>query len=252
LDTVETAERGIAGAVVPLLFKNRNFALLLIFACFVLLQANAAKSATEAAEICDQAAKLASDETGVPYSVLRAISRTETGRQIEGVLKPWAWAVNVEGAGYWFETKSEAKDYVNVHFRQGRRSIDLGCFQVNFHWHGHAFRSLDEMLDPVANARYAATFLAKLFEETGAWSSAVGAYHSRTAEYATRYVARFNEIFAESQSHDSGPASAPRLLERQNNFPLLRMNSGVSAIGSLVPLGDTSRRTLFDNLAGKS
>ena len=232
--------------------KNRTFPLLLTFACLVLLQANGARSATDAAEMCDRAAKLASDETGVPYSVLRAITRTETGRKIEGVLKPWAWAVNVEGAGYWFDTKTAAKDYVNGHFRQGRRSIDVGCFQVNFHWHGHAFRSLDEMLDPVANARYAANFLAKLFEETGAWSSAVGAYHSRTAEYATRYVARFNEVFAESQSHDPGSAIAPGLSERRNDFPLLRMNSGPSQMGSLVPLGNTSRRTLFDNLGGKS
>jgi hypothetical protein len=201
--------------------------------------------------MCDQAAKHAAKESGVPYFVLRAISRTETGRKIDGILQPWAWAVNVDGAGHWFETKSDAKEYVSGHLRQGRRSIDIGCFQVNFHWHGQAFRSLDEMLDPLANARYAAEFLAKLFRETGAWSRAVGAYHSRTEKYAKRYVARFNEVVAESHAGSLATSTVPSTSKRQNGFPFLRGNAGSTAMGSLVPLGGIARRTLFDTSGGQ-
>ena len=38
------------------------------------------------ADICDIAAQRAADETGVPVSVLRAITRTETGRKRVGRL----------------------------------------------------------------------------------------------------------------------------------------------------------------------
>ena len=62
----------------------------------------------------------------------------------------------------------------------GRRSFDVGCFQINYHWHGHNFPSLEAMFDPDTGADYAARFLQSLYAERGNWSAAAGAYHSQT------------------------------------------------------------------------
>jgi hypothetical protein len=146
--------------------------------------------------ICDAAASRAARETDVPLSVLRAVTRTETGRQRGGRLSPWPWTVNMEGTGHWFASKREAHAHVMRHHDNGARSFDIGCFQINYKWHGEAFDSILAMFDPVANARYAARFLARLHAELGDWSRAAGAYHSRTRALATRYRARFDRIRA--------------------------------------------------------
>ena len=55
---------------------------------------------------------------------------------------------------------------------------------------GKSFATIDDMFDPAANALYAAGFLHDLFEETGDWELAAGAYHSRTPEHAEVPAAR--------------------------------------------------------------
>ncbi|MEO0912713.1 MAG: transglycosylase SLT domain-containing protein [Pseudomonadota bacterium] len=152
--------------------------------------------ARDVAGLCDQAGALAAREAGLPHAVLHAITLTETGRQMEGRHRAWPWTVNMEGVGKWFATRAEAQAYVDQHFARGARSFDIGCFQINYRWHGNAFRSVEEMFDPLTNARYAAAFLSRLHGETGSWSKAAGAYHSRTPKYATRYAKRFDRILA--------------------------------------------------------
>ena len=140
-------------------------------------------------DICELAAQKAAIESGVPLSVLRAISLTETGRKINGQFKPWPWTVNMEGIGKWFDNYEEAKKYVDRHFDRGARSFDVGCFQINYRWHHQAFSSIEQMFEPMENARYAAKFLSELYDEFGEWSKAAGAYHSRTPKYARKYTA---------------------------------------------------------------
>lgn len=208
------------------------------------------------AGLCEAAAAAAARETGVPLAVLRAISLTETGRRQNGAFRPWPWTVNMEGAGKWFDSAGEAQDYARTHHARGARSFDVGCFQLNFRWHGRGFASLDEMFDPLANARYAARFLADLHAETGDWSSAAGAYHSRTPHYAQRYRARFDRILAQL---DGAPpviaalppsfAPAPPMAEaapRVNSFPLLQASAAAGGLGSLVPLAPAAARRFID------
>ena len=63
-------------------------------------------------------------------------------------------------------------------------------------WHGEAFASLRRMLDPDANARYAARFLRDLRAETGSWLAAAGLYHSRTPALSAAYRARVADQLA--------------------------------------------------------
>lgn len=166
----------------------------------IMLLAGAADATTTAepmqAQICLRAADAAADRAGIPRTVMRAITLTETGRSRGGQLVPWPWTVNMEGAGHWFESRAVALAYVRREQARGARSFDIGCFQVNHLWHGEHFASLEAMFDPAINADYAARFLRNLHDETGDWSRAAGFYHSRTPEFFNRYRARFDRLHA--------------------------------------------------------
>lgn len=184
--------------------------------------------------MCDQAAKVAASKTNVPLDVLRTITRAETGRQFGSKFVPWPWTVNLEGAGTWFDSEDSARAYVFRHFKQGARSFDIGCFQINYKWHGEAFASIEEMFDPTENAIYAANFLSSLRAELGSWSAAVSAYHSRTPKYAKLYKARYDKIKAGlTESISDLPVGTTTLV---NQYPLLNKSKHAANLGSLVPL----------------
>ncbi len=156
----------------------------------------------------------------------------------------------MEGKGNWFDTPDQALAYVNQHFQRGARSFDVGCFQLNYKWHGQAFSSVQQMFDPTANALYAAKFLQELYAEKGNWVDAAGAYHSRTPLYANSYKTRFQKLYARLSGNPQSelPNTAPPVplqtvartpeqpLAQLNNFPLLQSASpAMASLGSLMP-----------------
>lgn len=198
-------------------------------------------------DACLTATEQAARATGAPLAVLRALALTESGHNWDGRYAPWPWTVNMQGKGLWFDTPDQALAYIRHHASRGARSFDVGCFQINHKWHGRAFGSISDMLDPQANALYAARFLTRLYHETGDWSRAAGAYHSRTPDKARRYRARFDRLLAQLSTRRTAPA-APKLAApepRTNRYPLLRVSNAKRGIGSLVPR--TTRMRLFDN-----
>lgn len=225
--------------------RNSPVGVLLAVACLAVCMAPPAfANRTAVSAICDSAAEIAARETGVPVDVLRAISLTETGRTSNGRFAPWPWTVNMEGIGKWFDDVVSAQAYVDRHFARGARSFDVGCFQINYKWHGNAFASIADMFDPMTNARYAARFLAELHGEFGDWSKAAGAYHSRTPKFARKYTARFDRIRA---NLPAGPDMVPAVVAqaapeprrevqaKTNTYPFLAVR-GESRGASLVPL----------------
>lgn len=217
--------------------KNSRLCTALAALCALLLLAT--QPAQARPELCEDAARRAASESGVPLDVLRAIALTETGRRIGGQMRPWPWAGNADGRGFWFDTPEEALAFAQQNLARGRPSFDLGCFQINWRWHGEHFTSPAAMLDPLTNARYAARFLAQLHAELGDWEAAAGAYHSRTPHLAGRYRARFARLRADLTGQGlaeiaPGTASAPgshladatapaprETVVRVNTFPLL-------------------------------
>jgi Transglycosylase SLT domain len=167
------------------------------------------------AAMCEAAVAHGARKVGVPVEVLHAIALTETGRRMGGRVQPWPWAVNREGQGFWFKNRTEVLDFARASLAEGRRSFDLGCFQINYNWHGHNFPSVEAMVDPETSAVYAAQFLRDLHAELGTWPAAAGAYHSRTPQFANRYRARFEQILAGLRGSpltlagDFVPATAP-------------------------------------------
>jgi len=228
----------------------RNAARILLVSSVLLAQLQPAQASPDISAICEVAADTAARRTGVPVAVLKAISLTETGRKSDGKFAPWPWTVNMEGKGEWFDTRAQAEEFAGRNFRRGARSFDVGCFQLNYKWHGRGFSSIEEMFDPTANAVYAAKFLRDLYIEKGNWPDAAGAYHSRTPEFSSRYRKRFNRILARLESRPveassptvTGsndvviPARGSRTGQTINSFPLLQSGSSTMAsLGSLMP-----------------
>lgn len=76
--------------------------------------------------------------------------------------------------------------------RQGARLIDIGCMQINHHYHAEHFSGLRQMLEPRANVDYAARFLVQLKQRHATWSMAVARYHAgpNNDPAQKRYVCR--------------------------------------------------------------
>ncbi len=177
------------------------------------------------AAICDTASAIAARNQNMPADALYAITLSETGRSRGGKLRPWPWTVNMEGKGFWFDTREEALAYVTERYNAGARSFDVGCFQINYKWHGMNFESIEAMFDPMTNATYAAQMLSGLYAEFGDWTKAAGAYHSRTETYASRYRTRYARIRARLNGEAPAPTlrlptvSPPVQLARTARFP---------------------------------
>jgi soluble lytic murein transglycosylase-like protein len=168
----------------------------------VLLTAAAARGAEPAAEVdpwslCRDAIEAAERNAGLPPHLLRAIALAESGRRhdVTKDLAPWPWTVMAEGRGRFLPAKADAIAAVRELLERNIRNIDVGCMQVNLQHHPAAFASLDEALDPAANATYAAGFLHALFRDSGSWGNAVARYHASVYGRNLQYRARVMRIW---------------------------------------------------------
>lgn len=154
--------------------------------------------------------------------LLGVIALVESGRRDpagKGV-GPWPWTINVNGTGFFFDSKEQAVAAVQALQTQGVQSIDVGCMQVNLFHHPRAFPSLDAAFDPQSNVAYAARFLRGLYVQTGTWPRAAAAYHSQTPELGADYLRRVMALWPDGQQYDasdllglqapSAPAGPPR------------------------------------------
>lgn len=137
--------------------------------------------------LCRNAAIKAADRHGVPRAVMIAITLVETRTKRSGVSGAWPWTVNVAGKGFWFDSRAAALIHAQRTLAAGKKSFDVGCFQLNYKWHGQHFNSIDHMFEPGPSGDYAARFVKDLHRETGDWIKASGLYHSRTPKHSKRY-----------------------------------------------------------------
>ena len=184
----------------------------------------------EGARQCTQYFPVEEKKNNIPTHLLAAIATTESGRYHDGLgmSVPWPWTINVEGKGYYFNSKAEAIAQTQNFLAKGHESIDVGCMQVNLKHHPKAFASLDQAFDPATNVSYAAKFLRDNYATLGDWIKATAAYHSRTPIYGNRYLVdierSWNKIVgkvaaaragggavsaANTQIADATPAAAP-------------------------------------------
>jgi len=126
------------------------------------------------ANLCESQMVAAASRHQVPLGVLYAVGMTETGRK--GSLQPYA--LNIEGRAVFAKSEEDAIAQFEKARKRGAVLIDLGCMQINHHFHGDRFASLHAMLDPAANVEYAARFLKRLRAREGSWTMAVARYHA--------------------------------------------------------------------------
>ncbi|MDP2121426.1 MAG: transglycosylase SLT domain-containing protein [Hoeflea sp.] len=148
----------------------------------------APRSAQAASGVCEAEILTAARAYGVPAGILYSVGLTETGRK--GALYPYA--LNIEGRTVYAASRAEAIQEFERARSEGKSLIDLGCMQINHHYHGAEFRSVTAMLDPQANVQYAARFLARLHARHETWTMAVARYHAgpNNDPAQKRYVCR--------------------------------------------------------------
>lgn len=137
---------------------------------------------------CEQEILAAAAKYKVPAGILYSVGLTETGRK--GSLQPYA--LNIEGKSYFASSREDALQKFAEARAGGAKLIDLGCMQINHHFHGDQFSSPSEMLNPRRNVEYAAAFLSRLHARHETWTMAVARYHAgpNNDPAQKRYVCR--------------------------------------------------------------
>lgn len=194
-----------------------------------------AAASRAAAHVCDTAAGVAARDSGVPRVIMLTITRIETGRGgPKAAPDPWPWTLNIAGQSRWYPDAEAALAAATQAVARGIQNIDIGCFQLNYRWHGGSFSSLSAMLNPAQNAGYAAEFLRDLHDEFGDWTAAAGAFHSRTARHANRYLARFEQIRAALPPEITAREPAPLTGAARPLLPAPPRGALVARAGPLV------------------
>ena len=136
----------------------------------------------------DEARRLEIQEN-IPKLLLTAVTFTETGRRgpYGRQIMSWPWTLHAEGKSLHFQSKVEAANAVRALMARGVKNIDVGCMQINLRYHPHAFTSVEEALDPMANLAYGVTFLKHLEQRHNGWPAAIQNYHSANRAVNQRY-----------------------------------------------------------------
>ena len=123
---------------------------------------------------CEREIAAAARRYDIPLAVFYAVGLNESGA--EGRLQPYA--MNVDGRAVGSKSLAEAVARYYQAKAHGARMIDIGCMQINHHFHGANFSSLEAMFDPATNIDYAARFLRDLKQREHTWTMAVARYNA--------------------------------------------------------------------------
>ncbi len=123
---------------------------------------------------CEREIAAAARRYDIPLAVFYAVGLNETGAR--GRLQPYA--MNIDGRPSANPTLAGAMARFRDAKAAGARMIDIGCMQINHHYHGARFASLEAMFDPAANIDYAARFLRDLKLRERTWTMAVARYNA--------------------------------------------------------------------------
>ncbi|MGB3809873.1 MAG: transglycosylase SLT domain-containing protein [Parvibaculum sp.] len=151
---------------------------------------------------CERATVQIEVEHKMPRALLFSVAMAESGRFNPEARKtrPWPWTINAEGQSFYFKSKADAIAATHRLLKEGVRSIDVGCMQVNLRYHPDAFADLDDAFDPVTNVTYGASFLKSLHGRTQSWPDAIAAYHSQSKTRNQPYFARVIGIWVDEHT----------------------------------------------------
>ncbi len=201
---------------------QRSFVPALAFAlgAFVAGPAQATQNPGETWDICAQRTAEAEFAAGIPTHLLTAVSKVESGRWHgdTGEILAWPWTVTAGGEGRFLPSKAAAIAEVERLRAEGVTNIDVGCMQINLHFHPEAFDSLEQAFDPDRNVAYAIGFLRDLRDRWGSWTRAVGSYHSNTPTLSGRYRLKVLKMVYGEKHRAAKKRRAARLAAVQGNL----------------------------------
>ena len=91
-----------------------------------------------------------------------------------------------EGKSIYFDAKEDVINYLEKN--KDKKSIDVGCMQINTKYHMSNFSNFAQMIEPKENVKYAAIFLSKLFKRHKSWNEAISRYHSSNPHKQKKYL----------------------------------------------------------------
>ena len=176
--------------------------------------------------VCMEATQKFEKKYNIKQHLLTTISSVETGRwnaeKQQNVA--WPWTVNARGKGMFFKTKAEAVRAVKRLQKEGVKSIDVGCMQINLAYHPDAFKSVEEAFDPQKNVEYSAKFLTNLYENRGKdWIKAAMAYHSSVPRKAQRYRKKLASAYEMVKQAHNNAQKAIKLAEGARQQPVQKV-----------------------------
>jgi soluble lytic murein transglycosylase-like protein len=179
----------------------------------VLIGVAGAAEKTDALPVCEREMHAVSERYGIPLGVLYAVALTESSG--ERGLQPYV--MNIAGKDVVATTLADALARFRAARARGVKLIDLGCMQINHHYHAKAFASVEEMFDPRRNVDYAARFLLQLRARHQTWTMAVARYNAGPNNNVAqkRYVCRVIGNMVKSGFGSWTPNSADFCGQRQ-------------------------------------
>ena len=131
----------------------------------------------------------------IPDKLLTSISLVESGIKKNNNFISWPWTLNVAGKSMFFDNKNDALSFLKKNYTN--KNIDVGCMQISLKYHINEFDSLENVLDPDTNVKYAAKFLRKLFLKHKRWNEAISRYHSSVPKRKTQYLNRVKNYWSD-------------------------------------------------------
>ncbi|WP_158240639.1 lytic transglycosylase domain-containing protein [Telmatospirillum siberiense] len=166
-----------------------------------------------------------------PSGLMLAIGHEESG------LDPYA--INADGVSFHPASQIEAEAMVRTLQSQGARYIDVGCMQIDLHYHPDAFHDLSEAFDPFTNVAYGARLLNELLAQHGSWPTAIAHYHSsepsRQADYLGKVASRYAALKGLAPTLSIAPADLrprPKLKTVKLSVMTVERPSSTTAGGS--------------------
>jgi soluble lytic murein transglycosylase-like protein len=195
-------------------------------------------------KLCEREMMRAATKYGVPVGMLYAVGLTETGRGES--LHPYA--MNIEGKASFDVRPQEAIARFHVAHAAGIKLIDIGCMQINHHYHKGEFTSVEQMFEPAANVDYAARFLKELKAREGTWTMAVARYHAGPDIRARKKPTIRTPSGLMRKATSGLPWRRPKRSVDWNPLPAhsisstCRMPCRAAFLGALSPMASTSIR----------
>ena len=143
-------------------------------------------SAAAAGNDCVAHAAEVERDLGIPAGILASIAMVESG----GGGAPTPFIMNVNGRAV--VAKSPADAAKRLRDKKGRlvSNAYLGCMQISLRVHKAQFDSLESIINPRDNVRYAGQLLVRLHQEEGNWRSAIARYNGASIRAAGGYVCK--------------------------------------------------------------